>query len=111
MIEAASDLSSLPEKATNLLSDWLQITIEQARELLASGDKADILDSLGKKHLITEVLIRNRKVNVLKYRQFVATLREMLAEPLTGQHQIGRRQIRIIHSAAHPLVARVRRAS
>ena len=67
MIEAASDLSSLPEKATNLLSDWLQITIEQARELLASGDKADILDSLGKKHLITEVLIRNRKVNVLKF--------------------------------------------
>jgi SNF2 family DNA or RNA helicase len=67
MIEAASDLSSLPEKATNLLSDWLQITIEHARELLASGDKADILDSLGKKHLITEVLIRNRKVNVLKF--------------------------------------------
>ena len=67
MINAALDLKSLPESAANLLSDWLQITKKQSKELLASGDKASILEALGKKHLITEVLIRNRKVNVLKF--------------------------------------------
>ena len=69
VIEAATDLKSLPDARVNQLSDWLQITRDKSKDLLASGDKAGILEALGKKHLITEVLIRNRKVNVLKFNE------------------------------------------
>jgi SNF2 family DNA or RNA helicase len=68
-ISQASDLSQLPNRNVNLLSTWLEISREEAQDLLNTGDREYILGELGKKHLLTEVLIRNRKAKVLGFKE------------------------------------------
>jgi len=68
-IDKSEDLNDLPAATANLLSTWLEISLEDARRLLSDGNKEAILEQLGKKHLLTEVLIRNRKAKVLGFKE------------------------------------------
>ncbi len=68
-IDKSDDLTKLPPVTANLLSTWLEISRENAQKLLNDGNKELILEELGKKHLLTEVLIRNRKAKVLGFKE------------------------------------------
>lgn len=71
-LEKTSNFENLPEFRINQLSDWLEISRQDSEELLKTGDRDQILELLGKKHLITEVLIRNRKIKVLNSGERIA---------------------------------------
>lgn len=69
LVSQTPDLSQLSNRSVNLLSTWLEISREDAQRLLDTGNREFILDELGKKHLLTEVLIRNRKARVLGFKE------------------------------------------
>lgn len=68
-ISRAPRLSELSDSTVNLLSTWLEIPREDAKQLLIDEKRDFILEELGKKHLLTEVLIRNRKAKVLGFKE------------------------------------------
>lgn len=58
------NLQSLPNETLEAVRSWIDVTPEEFGELVSRNDKQGAIDLLGKRHLIAEVLIRNRKAKV-----------------------------------------------
>jgi len=64
LLTDAASIRSLPHETLEAIRAWIEANPEEFEKLVSRNDRQGMIDLLEKRHLIAEVLIRNRKAKV-----------------------------------------------